>query len=267
MGRRHRNWFRVDQDINDNAKLWHLTDTHGDRGLRVVLEIFALIEKTKNRWRVNSDSLMAVSRKCRNSPAKVWRIARGLVENRSLWVRECAMDGSWCILGASNYAEFHNTEVQAGSPVFTLNLPSFLKNYKENKEVQIETEKSTAVARVIGRINELSGKAFKNESERTNHHLSARLEEGHSAEECVAVVENRWARWKDEEQMREYFNPVTLFRPTNFERYLIEAKAQKGNSEDKWERAAKRLEERRQREKEHTGDGEATGGLPRKEPA
>lgn len=62
-----------------------------------------------------------------------------------------------------------------------------------------------------------------------NKYLVSRLKEGATDADMLAVVEDRWRRWKDKPDMIEHFNPVTLFRPKNFEKYLTEAKAANGN--------------------------------------
>jgi hypothetical protein len=47
----------------------------------------------------------------------------------------------------------------------------------------------------------------------------------------MAVVEDRWRRWGDNEKMVEHFNLTTLFREEKFERYLAEAKATDNSAE------------------------------------
>ncbi|MCZ6622842.1 MAG: conserved phage C-terminal domain-containing protein [Deltaproteobacteria bacterium] len=32
-------------------------------------------------------------------------------------------------------------------------------------------------------------------------------------------------RWRNRPEMKEYLNPQTLFRPSHFERYLVEARS------------------------------------------
>ena len=84
---------------------------------------------------------------------------------------------------------------------------------------------SSTVERTIHRLNELSGKSYRPESKAVNQYLLARLKDGVAEDDVLAVVEDRWRRWGNHEKMREHFNPVTLFRPSKFEKYLTEAKA------------------------------------------
>ena len=81
------------------------------------------------------------------------------------------------------------------------------------------------IENIIRRLNELTGRAYRTDSKAVMKYLRARLKAGATEADCLAVVEDRWRRWGDSEKMREHFNPVTLFREENFERYLAEARA------------------------------------------
>ena len=90
-----------------------------------------------------------------------------------------------------------------------------LKDSKKNKDKEY-------VSFIISRINSLSGKRY-SISKHTTEHILARLNDGHTLPECIRVVDDRWARWKSDERMKQYFNPLTLFRPSKFVVYLQEA--------------------------------------------
>lgn len=81
------------------------------------------------------------------------------------------------------------------------------------------------IEKIIHRVNALSGRAYQANSKAMCKHLRARLKAGATEAQCLAVVDYRWQRWGDSEKMREHFNPVTLFREENFERYLAEVDA------------------------------------------
>lgn len=83
----------------------------------------------------------------------------------------------------------------------------------------------SAIEKTVSRLNELSGRAYRTDSKAVLKNLRARLKGGATEADCLAIVEDRWARWGDSEKMREHFNPVTLFREENFARYLEEARA------------------------------------------
>jgi uncharacterized phage protein (TIGR02220 family) len=106
----------------------------------------------------------------------------------------------------------------------------FQTNKKENVRDKPSPPNSFSpiIEKTIRRLNELSGKSYRPESKSVTKYLRARLKEGVTEADCLAVVEDRWQRWKDKADMVEHFNPVTLFRPSNFERYLTEARAANG---------------------------------------
>lgn len=104
------------------------------------------------------------------------------------------------------------------------------KERKKTKDSAVADEPppnplSAIVEKTIRRLNELSGKSYRPESKAVNQYLVARLKDGATEADVIAVVEDRWQRWKDKPAMVEHFNPITLFRPSNFERYLTEARA------------------------------------------
>ena len=49
------------------------------------------------------------------------------------------------------------------------------------------------------------------------------LLENYSIEDIKKVVSNRYVSWKDESKMKKFLNPTTVFRPSNFVKYLDEA--------------------------------------------
>ena len=50
------------------------------------------------------------------------------------------------------------------------------------------------------------------------------LLENYSIDDIKKVVSNRYVCWKDESKMSKFLNPTTIFRPSNFSKYLDEAK-------------------------------------------
>lgn len=92
------------------------------------------------------------------------------------------------------------------------------------------------VSDIVGRINSLSGKHYKPTSKNIVKFLIARMEEGEDAnlKNCLLVVEHRWLKWGEDERMFESFNPVTIFRKANFEKYLVEAQAARDGAGE-WE--------------------------------
>ena len=73
---------------------------------------------------------------------------------------------------------------------------------------------------VLKKLNELSNKNFR-EIENNLKYIESRLKEKFTKDDCFRVLENKI---KDQYFIDnpKYYNPETLFRPSNFEKYLNE---------------------------------------------
>ncbi len=92
--------------------------------------------------------------------------------------------------------------------------PIYKKNSKETIKNKAEAEK------VLGILNKLSGKNFRvNDTNLKN--IKARLDENFTIDDCEKVLQ---LKLKDQYFIEnpKYYNPETLFRPKNFEKYLNE---------------------------------------------
>jgi uncharacterized phage protein (TIGR02220 family) len=108
--------------------------------------------------------------------------------------------------------------------------PSTKEKRKQSRAVPAEIR--PAIARIVARINELSGSQFRDDKPGVLKHLIARLDDGDTEADCIAVVEYQWLKWGGTE-MADNFNTVTLFRDSNFPRYLENAKRANGNGHAK----------------------------------
>ena len=88
------------------------------------------------------------------------------------------------------------------------------------KEKKIDNALLTqAAAQIIGHLNEQTGANYRPESKATQTKIHARLAEGYTVEDFVAVIDKKCAEWLDDPKMRAYLRPETLFG-TKFEGYL-----------------------------------------------
>lgn len=55
--------------------------------------------------------------------------------------------------------------------------------------------------------------------------IAQRLKDGYTVEQCKAVIGFKSDAWMGDSVMDQYLNPQTLFRKSNFEKYLAEAEA------------------------------------------
>lgn len=90
-----------------------------------------------------------------------------------------------------------------------------------NSETHTDTDKRKYIKEskeIIEYLNTISGRAFKF-TDSNIRIIKARLNEGHTIEDCKKVLDTKWA---DKEFDKKYFRPSTLFRPSKFEGYLNE---------------------------------------------
>lgn len=75
------------------------------------------------------------------------------------------------------------------------------------------------VIRVIGHLNAKAGTNFAATAKVTTKLVEARLKDGATADQCIAVIDNRVKEWLHDDKMRAYLRPATLFNAEKFESY------------------------------------------------
>lgn len=109
---------------------------------------------------------------------------------------------------------------------------------------------------IIEYLNKAVEKNFPIVSKVTDKFLKTRYAEGRTVEECKLVVDNRVKRWLKDPERYQYLRPSTLFRPTNFENWITEARAEQAKelankkAEEQYEKLKKELAEKTHRELE-----------------
>ena len=107
-------WFPKSRDFNDDPEGWELTDTFGDRTVRLWDEICAILDKTDNHWEVSGRWLASLSRKVRQSSATVSRVLGWLVANHWLTIEQVSTDGSPLVYSSPNYWKYHKKQETKG---------------------------------------------------------------------------------------------------------------------------------------------------------
>ena len=89
------------------------------------------------------------------------------------------------------------------------------------RNIRMESEQ------VIKRMNEILQlkRGVKSGTKRTKA-LEARLKE-YSATEIISCMEWLWRKWRKWDSRRQYFNPTTVFRASNWERYYEDYEIEK----------------------------------------
>jgi uncharacterized phage protein (TIGR02220 family) len=80
---------------------------------------------------------------------------------------------------------------------------------------------------IIGFLNAKTGKNYRarkpnGQPTQNLYYLTMRLKEGYTDDDCRSVIANRVRAWGNDDKMRQYLTPETIFRVSNFERYLGE---------------------------------------------
>lgn len=72
-------------------------------------------------------------------------------------------------------------------------------------------------------LNELTGSSYRTTTKKTQMLISARVREGFTQSDFEVVIRHKSKQWLNDEKMREYLRPETLFGP-KFEGYLSDAR-------------------------------------------
>jgi uncharacterized phage protein (TIGR02220 family) len=88
-------------------------------------------------------------------------------------------------------------------------------------KAEILTPEEKAVNEIVQFLNKETGRNFETSKRAAGNRgeIKARLKDGYTLEECKQVIAYKVKRWKGS-KMAENLNPVTLFRKSNFPRYL-----------------------------------------------
>ena len=87
-----------------------------------------------------------------------------------------------------------------------------------------------AAEAAIAEINRLTNSRYEPTSKETRKNVKSILGERHSVEDMLTAIRFKVAQWRGDVKMRNHLTPGTLLRPSNFERYLEEAKAKQNRA-------------------------------------
>lgn len=90
---------------------------------------------------------------------------------------------------------------------------------EEFKEEHISDENVKVARNVLEYLNKKTGRNYRSTVSKTRSLINARLKEGFTEQDFYDVIDNKVYEWGDNEKMRIYLRPTTLFG-TKFESYL-----------------------------------------------
>ena len=76
------------------------------------------------------------------------------------------------------------------------------------------------IDRTIAHLNDAAGTHFSPKAKAARRHIHARLAEGHTEADLMAVIDAKCADWLHDQRMRPYLRPETLFNSEKFDSYL-----------------------------------------------
>lgn len=111
---------------------------------------------------------------------------------------------------------------------------------KGSKGKKSRDEYASARKKIIEHLNKVTGASYRPGSAATRRNLDARLREGFTVEQLTSVIDTKAAQWLNDEKMRAFLRPQTLFG-SKCEGYVAEgatAKAKPSNDRQGWGREA-----------------------------
>lgn len=100
----------------------------------------------------------------------------------------------------------------------------------KNKVVDIKTGEiieadPDPVVLVIEYLNRVTGSRYKPETKNTQKLIRARIKDGYTVDDLKKIIDAKSAEWINDEKMRGYLAPDTLFNESKAEKYLNQANA------------------------------------------
>ena len=97
------------------------------------------------------------------------------------------------------------------------------RDYTENTTENISMSDKSDVApykTIIKYLNNKVNKRFSYKSESNRKLIKARFNEGYKLDDFIKVIDIKTNEWINDDKMKSYLQPSTLFRGSNFDKYL-----------------------------------------------
>ncbi|AZU97832.1 coil containing protein [Vibrio phage LP.2] len=107
--------------------------------------------------------------------------------------------------------------------------PLTINQELETKDNDLLSDKSDAIT-ILTYLNEVFSSRYKHTTKSHIENINARLAEGHTIEDCKAVIDHKFTEWGNDAKMSQYLRPQTLFQTGKFQGYLMAAKAKPAQS-------------------------------------
>lgn len=111
--------------------------------------------------------------------------------------------------------------IMSGKPDVTQLKDSFFENQKAKTPRQERQELKSQALEVLNFLNEKTGRGYRAGKSHINL-IMARLSSGVTVGQCFQVIAKKFRDWHEDEKMKMYLRPETLFNVKKFESYLGE---------------------------------------------
>ncbi|AGG58082.1 hypothetical protein VPAG_00046 [Vibrio phage douglas 12A4] len=228
-------WFKHDTDANQDAKLQNVLLDYGLEGYGLYWYCIEQIAGKVDQDNINFDlehDARIIARNTGSTAQKVEEMMRYFV---NLGLFESSSGVITCMKLAKRLDKSMTSNPQMRDIIENLKShdgvmiqsPNIMQdkirldqNRIDNKELL--SSKHDAIE-ILKYMNEIGGTSFRTTTESHLKHISARLNEGATIEDCKAVIDFKYKDWKGTTQA-QYFRPQTLFQPGKFDGYLSASK-------------------------------------------
>lgn len=100
---------------------------------------------------------------------------------------------------------------------------TLINNTINSVEQPLEESKTNVYKEIISYLNDKAGRNFSYKNKSTQSQINGRMSEGRTVDDFKAVIDLKVEQWGNDDKMKNYLRPATLFAPTNFENYINEA--------------------------------------------
>ena len=194
---------RYDDNLTPNAKLLYaeitaLTNANGVcwAGDQYFMKLYNVSRPTVQRWLKSLEDNGYVKREV------IYKEDTNEIEKRYIRVYSKSRQG----YTQNRDKGIHNNE--------TVNITS-INTISNNVEQDLDVHKE-----VIEYLNQKANRSFEYTSKENIKLINGRLNDGHTLRDFKRVIDAKVEEWGNNERMKQYLRPSTLFRKSNFDDYI-----------------------------------------------
>jgi uncharacterized phage protein (TIGR02220 family) len=155
--------------------------------------------------------------------SKVYRILKSLKNEQQI---EQQNFYTFTLISIVNYGDHQSNEQRNEQQVNSkrtaseqqVNTSKECKNDKNNNNIY-----NAEITTIVNMLNTVVGSNYRPTTALTIKYISGRLSEKFTVNDFEKVIKYQSMLWKNDSKMSQYLTPDTLFRPSNFEKYLQNA--------------------------------------------